>query len=41
MQYGATPLHRAAERNSKDCLKILLSKGAGVKITDEVSNHMT
>jgi len=33
---GTTALHFAAERNSKQCMEILLSHGADVNICDKV-----
>ena len=37
---GSTPLHKAAANNSKECLALLLSRGAEVNIKDKVSNIM-
>ena len=36
--WGYTPLHWAAEKNSKECLELLLSHGAEVNIKNDVSN---
>ena len=36
-----TPLHLAAEKNSKEYLALLLSHGADVNIKDNVSNDHT
>ena len=36
MQHGWTGLHRAACKNSKDCLAVLLAHGAKVNIQDKV-----
>ena len=33
-----TPLHRAAKKNSKECLELLLFHGAEVNIKSKVSN---
>ena len=39
MQDGKTPLHTAADSNSKECLELLLSHGAKVDIMSVVSNN--
>ena len=39
MQCGWSPLHYAAEKNSKECLEILLSHGAEVNMKNNVSNY--
>ena len=37
-QYGRTPLHFAAQENSRECLELLLFYGAEVNIKNRVSN---
>ena len=37
-QKGWTPLYYAVESNAEECLKLLLSHGAKVNITNNVSN---
>ena len=38
-QKGWTPLYYAVESNAEECLKLLLSHGAKVNITTNVSNY--
>ena len=40
MQNGSTPLHIAVEKNSKECLDLLVSHGAEVNIKKDVRNCM-
>jgi len=36
--FGATPLHYAADKNSKECMELLLAHGTDVNVKDNVSN---
>jgi len=35
---GYSSLHCTAEKNSKECMELLLAHGADVNVEDEVSN---
>jgi len=35
--FGATPLHYAADKNSKECMELLLAHGTDVNVKDNVS----
>ena len=40
IQVGWTALHWAAEKNSKECLELLLSHGAEVDIKNNASKYI-